>query len=187
MREKTMVIISNPEHPLYKSRGKVVEQGLFQDELDDRVAVWLMEEEELRFFNQSDLKASGSSKNLRTPHSRKEFYTFIHDARTKKNDIVEVINMMAHKGKMNFKEPEHSQDGESYSLENLISFIENSTTSKSDVVEEIRTKRDAGLMEFNLPNNNISAQSQNNNKNSKKKTYRKKSSKRKPSNSKKKA
>ena len=143
-----MVIISNPEHPLYQSRGKVVEQGLFVDELDERVPVWLIEEEELVFFKETDLSASGSSKNLRTPHSRKEFYTFIHDPRTKKNDIVEVLRMMTNKGKMKFKEPDHDQDPDSYSLDNLISFIENSTTRKDEIVEEIRTKRDAKLIDF---------------------------------------
>ena len=181
-----MVIVSNPESAFYESRGRVVKEGVFidQDNYEDRglVPVWLKDEEKLVFFKETDIKQSGSSKNLRLPHSRKEFYTFIHDSRTQKNDIVEVLRMLAQKNKMTFTEPKHDQDGESYTLENLIKVVEHSS-HPSEIVEEIRIKRDAELMTFDLPNNNMTAkvassQNRSNNKSSKKtsrkKTYKKK-------------
>jgi hypothetical protein len=156
-----MVIISNPSHPLYKKIGKLQDNTSFKDLSQDEVPVLI--NDELLFFHPDDITQSVCKKNLRVPNSRKEFYIFIHNTKTKKSDVVEVVRLMSqaidkesNKKILTFKESEHKQES-SYNLNNFVDFINTKTTSKSDIILELRTKREEGMLEFNLPNNNLAA------------------------------
>lgn len=149
------VKVINPQSPYFKMQGSIYKELLIEenDSMKNIYEVFLKKVEQIIIFNEEDLSLP-QSKNIKyIPQSRKDFYTWIHNKQTSREDIVEMIKLFQEKELFIVKNKEYSQDASGIEAKTIYDFILDGQHSRVGIIDYLRTLKNDELIEFKIPNN----------------------------------